>query len=647
MSDTAPLPPPDHLGRYQLVELLGQGGMGEVWLAKLSGERGFEKACLVKTVLPQLAKDRQFVERFEHEAKVLTLLQHSNIAQVYDMGEADGRLFMALEYITGVDVAQLADAAHREGLLLPVPVALFIGWQAAEGLGYAHRKTALDGTPLKVVHRDVTPQNVMVSFEGEVKVIDFGIARSAAKAQSTQTSTVMGKLGYMSPEQARAEPVDSTTDQYALAVVVWELLTGITYIPDGTTAEMMTGMAYPKVRSLMGKRADVDAELDQVLLKALALTPAERYPTTDDFGRALLQQLTRLGGPPPKAQVGQYVQTRCADAFQTTRRLLSKVSTLAKLAPAGPPATEPVAAGKKTVQTRGALATPAVPEGAAADLSALHPKRGAGKTVAIALATLVLLAGAGLAAFKLWPKPEPGAGPVVVAPPPLVKADEKPPPVGPPPEDIDAKREPLAEPKPPPERLGEDAAPPDAGAPAAPELLEVKKTAQLFEEKGGTFVRAGTGSGLKPGQTLAVLGPKLEGDLYPVLGRATVKQVFSKLTQVSLDEQAAGSSGERWVALAEKKGESVSKLPRKLSVGLELSSGRAGKVVTLTNNGGITLSHCTVFVPGRLAFALPALAPKFSRTVALSAFHPDPSAPALQEMVELRCPEGSLRLPAR
>ncbi|HYO68283.1 MAG TPA: protein kinase [Archangium sp.] len=159
MNATPPFP--RLLGRYELVHQLGQGGMGEVYLAKISGAAGFEKPCIVKTILPALLKDGQFLERFHHEAQVLVHLVHSSIAQVYDMGEAEGTYYMALEYVAGVDLAFLQDQARTEGQQLPIPVALYLGQRIAEGLGYAHRKTGPDGSPLGIVHRDVSPHNVM------------------------------------------------------------------------------------------------------------------------------------------------------------------------------------------------------------------------------------------------------------------------------------------------------------------------------------------------------------------------------------------------------------------------------------------------------------------------------------------------------
>ncbi|MBJ6764943.1 serine/threonine protein kinase [Myxococcaceae bacterium JPH2] len=338
---TAPTESPRFLGRYELVHLLGQGGMGEVYLAKLSGAAGFEKPCIVKTILPALLKDRQFLDRFHHEAKVLVHLVHSSIAQVYDMGEADGTYFMALEYVAGVDLAYLLEQARAQGRAVPLPVALYVGQKMAEGLGYAHRKVGPDGEALGIVHRDVSPHNAMVSYEGEVKVIDFGLAKSAARSKYTLPSTVMGKLGYMSPEQVRAEPLDHRSDIYSCAVVLWEMLAGRTLIPHGTVGEMMAAMSQPVVPALQELRPDVDATLDAVVRRALTASPADRYARADDFARALNAELLRVGTPLGAEEVGQFVRAMCPDAFAAQRKLISKVSSN----PGGVARTPPPGAG--------------------------------------------------------------------------------------------------------------------------------------------------------------------------------------------------------------------------------------------------------------------------------------------------------------
>ncbi|MDY7230258.1 serine/threonine protein kinase [Hyalangium rubrum] len=335
---------PRSLGRYELVHLLGQGGMGEVYLAKISGAAGFEKPCIVKTILPTLMKDRQFLDRFHHEAKVLVHLVHSSIAQVYDMGEAHGTYFMALEYVAGVDVAYLAEQARQQGQTIPVPVALYLGQRIAEGLGYAHRKAGSDGTPLGIVHRDVSPHNVMVSYEGEVKVIDFGLAKSAARSKYTLPATVMGKLGYMSPEQARAEPLDHRSDIYSCGVVVWELLAGQPLVPHGTVGEMMAAMANPSVPALSALRPDVDPALDAVVRRALAPHPQDRYARADEFARALNEQLLRASASLGAEEVGNYVRALCPEAFSAQRQLISRISGVRR-PPSTPPGTGVMATG--------------------------------------------------------------------------------------------------------------------------------------------------------------------------------------------------------------------------------------------------------------------------------------------------------------
>ncbi len=318
------------LGRYELMYLLGQGGMGEVHLARLTGAAGFEKLCIVKTILPQMMTDPQFVDRFHHEAKVLVQLNHSNIAQVYDMGDVDQTLYMAIEYVPGVDLARVEDRARAMDSAVPVPVALLIGQQMCEALGYAHRKVGADGAPLGIVHRDVSPQNVMVSYEGEVKVIDFGLAKSSARSKHTLPSTVLGKLGYMSPEQARADKVDHRSDIYSAGIVIWELLAGRPMINGGTVGEMVAQMANPKVPPLRDLRPEVSEAVEKLVLRALAPDMALRYSRADDFARAINEQLVREGLVVGSEDVGNYVRAMCPEEFAAERQLQSRLSGMRK-----------------------------------------------------------------------------------------------------------------------------------------------------------------------------------------------------------------------------------------------------------------------------------------------------------------------------
>ncbi|REG33471.1 serine/threonine-protein kinase [Archangium gephyra] len=471
MNDTPPFP--RLLGRYELVHLLGQGGMGEVYLAKISGAAGFEKPCIVKTILPALLKDVQFLDRFHHEAKVLVHLVHSSIAQVYDMGEAEGTYYMALEYVAGVDLSFLQDQARNEGQQIPVPVALYLGQRIAEGLGYAHRKTGPDGSPLGIVHRDVSPHNVMLSYEGEVKVIDFGLAKSAARSKYTLPSTVMGKLGYMSPEQVRAEAVDHRSDIYSCGVVVWELLAGRPLIRHGTVGEMMAAMSNPRVPALHEVRPDVDPALDAVVRRALAPSPEDRYARSDDFARALNEQLLRSGSSLGAEEVGDFVRTLCPQAFAAQRQLISRVSSspgvrrtplpggslvpmnadapvntgrLSPL-PLQPPFATPATGYEPTmVRSPSTTATPAVggvPAPVPAETLQLekssHGPGRKGWTAAIALGALGLIgATAGVTAFLMNQPPEHPPRPAWAAEGPGHDGPPRPPPpgMGPPPHEL-------------------------------------------------------------------------------------------------------------------------------------------------------------------------------------------------------------------
>jgi serine/threonine protein kinase len=614
---------PRKLGRYELVEPLGQGGMGEVWLARISGAGGFEKPCIVKTVLPALLKDAQFVQRFQHEGNVLVHLQHSNIAQVYDMGEVDGALYMALEYVAGVDVSRLVSQLEAKQEMIPVPIALFIAWQAAEGLSYAHHKAALDGSPLAIVHRDVSPQNVMVSYEGEVKVIDFGIARSAARSHSTQAATVLGKLGYMSPEQATAAPVDARADQYALGVVLWELLAGRHFVSAATTAEMMVAMAHPKLQKLPALRSEVDATLDAVVQKALATSPDERYPTTDDFARAILSELTRLGGPPSKRQVGEWVRLKCSESFAATQTLLSRVSSVKTQ-----PQVDPFA---HTLASRGVPAmTPqlATPLSTDAQLAAMRPNR----TPLIAALVIALLgaAGAGFWAMRSQelPPPTPQKPPTAPEPEPVAALPVVPP--------IDV-----------------ETAAKDAGVQAGP-LIEVKRAAALFADGEKLFVRAGSDDGLKIGVELKVVGaPTIDGK-RPHLGAATVLEVFPKMARLNLDESAAGSTGDRFASLdlgmpevkpgAEKKPAPGVKV--RLSATLQLVAAPK-RAVRFKNTSNFTFTNCWITIPGQRKALVKSLPQGFERELVLEMFTVDRGAPDLNNEVRLDCTQGSLTLPAQ
>jgi serine/threonine protein kinase len=222
-------------GRYRLLERLGQGGMAEVFKAKSFGVEGFEKVLVIKRILPELARSQEFVDMFVHEAKLAVRLSHANIVQVFDLGVAPradvlgskqpDTYYMAMEFVNGFDLATVLSQCRRQQLALPIDMCVFVAAEIAKGLDHAHRRKDDRMLPLGIVHRDVSPQNVLLSLEGEVKVTDFGIAKARGALETkinedTRTGRLQGKFGYMSPEQARGEPVDARSDLFSLGIVL-------------------------------------------------------------------------------------------------------------------------------------------------------------------------------------------------------------------------------------------------------------------------------------------------------------------------------------------------------------------------------------------------------------------------------------------
>ena len=216
--------------------MIGQGGMAEVFEARLEGPQQFSRPCVVKRLRPELLALPDQVTHFLEEARLMAQLQHPNLVQVFDLGEADGQYFIAMERVDGPALSRLLEVLHRAGERLPIEIAVYIAARVAEGLHFAHE--LIDSTthkPLQIVHRDVSPQNILLGLGGDVKLADFGIAKAELEHRPpTQLGIAKGKPAYMSPEQARAQPVDRRTDLYALGVVLWEMLTGAALFTDGT-----------------------------------------------------------------------------------------------------------------------------------------------------------------------------------------------------------------------------------------------------------------------------------------------------------------------------------------------------------------------------------------------------------------------------
>ncbi|MEZ0311329.1 MAG: serine/threonine protein kinase, partial [Myxococcota bacterium] len=282
-------------GKYRLVRRLAFGGMAEIFLARLVGDQGFEKTLVLKRILPQFSSDPDFTRMFVDEAVLAARLTHPNVAQIYDFGEVDGIYFITMELVDGADLRRVIKGAFERGRgLLAVEVAA-IGEGMARGLAYVHALETDDGKSLGIVHRDISPHNVMLTRGGDVKIMDFGIAKAAARATHTATGTIKGKLAYMAPEQALAEELDKRADQYAVGLTLWECLVGRRVFDGDSEPELLSKVAAGRVRDVRAEKADVPEPLARIIMRMLALKREDRYPDMRDVEQDLVAFRYGLG----------------------------------------------------------------------------------------------------------------------------------------------------------------------------------------------------------------------------------------------------------------------------------------------------------------------------------------------------------------
>jgi serine/threonine protein kinase len=319
---------PQVFGRYLLVQRLSRGGMGEIFLAK-HGLAGFEKLAVIKKVLPHLAADAQFISRFVDEAQVAIKLQHVNVAQVFEVGRVGDEYFLALEYVEGRDLRRTLGVLLQRSQRMPVDLALFVGRELANGLAYAHRRVGNDGASLNLVHCDVSPPNVLVSFEGETKVIDFGIAKSAMRGTATDPKMCFGKFGYMAPEQLiRGGIVDHRTDIYAAGVVLFELLTGQRLYEAGPEPDYRA-LAKKVAKGEHKMPSDIERSLapyDDLVATALRPKPDDRYQTAAEFRDAIQQALVNVNPTISTDQLGAYMRDLFAHEMTAQRELHERIA---------------------------------------------------------------------------------------------------------------------------------------------------------------------------------------------------------------------------------------------------------------------------------------------------------------------------------
>lgn len=317
MAEAAPQPAssdfkPHLFGKFFLLQRLAVGGMAEIYRARVPGAGGFEKELVVKRILPARAQDHGFIKMLVNEAKLTVQLTHSNVAQIYECGTIDGNYFISMELVNGVSMKEMMHAFARAGAQLSPEQSIFLVLQLLQGLAYAHRKTDPAGQPLQVVHCDVSPDNCLVSWEGEVKLLDFGIARAATGLSNYKEGMLMGKLGYVAPEQASVEKRwDHRVDVFAAGIILYELLTKQKPFPKATDVETLIESRRARVVPPTAIDPRLPKDVDAIVAKALAYDPDKRYPDARSFADALVDVLF----PTPHSSIEDHLASQMQQVF--------------------------------------------------------------------------------------------------------------------------------------------------------------------------------------------------------------------------------------------------------------------------------------------------------------------------------------------
>jgi len=380
--------------RWAGIKKLAEGGMAEVFLVRDTATAP-QRLCVIKRILPGMAKNPDYTRMFHDEARIASMMTHPNVVKVFETGRSPQGPFIVMEYLAGQDLHDVVIRARRKGLFLPWDFAVGLLCEAAEGIGYAHQLTGPDGKPLQIVHRDLTPSNLFVTWDGVVKVLDFGIARAEHRLAKTQAGMVKGKAQYLAPEQITGRPLDGRVDQFALAVVLYQLLAGRPMFDQDNELACLHAIlegVRPRVRD---RRDDVPAAIDEVISRATRVDPAERFPSMKEFRDALL---ALLGVAVTREDLSSRLRELFAGEFEAHAELMGRLAT----------------AGTEELRTLYDRAHP--PEGGEAGSNArteliAEPRRAPRpprlKLVGATIAGLVLLAGLGAAVTRRGPAAAP------------------------------------------------------------------------------------------------------------------------------------------------------------------------------------------------------------------------------------------------
>jgi serine/threonine protein kinase len=310
---------PSHFGKYQLLERIAVGDIAEIFKAKVAGIEGFERVVALKRILPGVAEDATFLSMLIEEAKHLAQLQHENLVQLLDLGRVEDSYYVALEFVEGRDLRDILTALGERGQVMPTPQSCYLVMQLCEGLDYAHQQRDVRGRALNLVHGGISPENVLVGYEGEVKLTDFGIAEAASRASKTHPGILKGKFGYMSPEQVRDLPVDRRSDIFALGILLHEMLTGRRLFESDSELATLTKLRDLDIPALSASNPAIPAALERIVQKALAKNAAERYQRASELRHDLDRFLDSIGELPSRNGLAAWMKRTFGGGIQPER----------------------------------------------------------------------------------------------------------------------------------------------------------------------------------------------------------------------------------------------------------------------------------------------------------------------------------------
>jgi serine/threonine-protein kinase len=441
-------------GQYVLVRKLAEGGMAEIFLSKLLGADGFERNVVIKRMLAHLSSLPDFVEMFREEARLAARLSHPNIITIHELGFIEGCYYICMEYLAGEDFSTTLRQAGRKRQYTPLPIVMRTLVDAARGLHFAHDFTNESGQPLNIVHRDISPSNLYVTYQGQVKVLDFGIAKASSRLVQTRTGVVKGKYIYMAPEQARGEEVDRRADIFSLGVSLYESLTNVRPFARENDLAVLNALLTGDFMPPTALRKDLPKELEAVVLKAMALRPEDRYATASEFADALEHCLVGKVPLATSKQLSEYLRAQFGEERFTEKTRVPTLATLKAMSaqmgasppekpvvfassgvfpaasfPPPPPADAVVPAPPKRNSATGIVPPPSsAPAASKEGPTAVRPRRMG--LVALSVGGVLLAAVGGFVAWRslgtppepvaVSPTPPPAATPPPVEPPPLV-----------------------------------------------------------------------------------------------------------------------------------------------------------------------------------------------------------------------------------